>query len=327
MTLSESPSVSSVTLAEYNRWVVETENKKAAEVRRAEMEKEKAAREQMKEDRAKAMAATMEANKGQTQKTKAVVEAKIKDKLDKGAAIRDQSHSRMQQKKAQHDAFLAKAAQQAKELGSDLKESVATKKKEQTEKNRQVFNDVKAELKAYSDAREARQLAFMTEQKLKRDEIMEGKKGIKEKDLNEEGGFGYRNKKVGEDTRAQVKVWNEQKEKAKEKHLTEVQRVKMDVATGKSGAKEALDLLKAQRKKDALEVRSYKSKVQAEFGDMSKNQGKANRDKHNELRVGKYVTAQMAKQILEDSTFTDAARYANGHKFNPETLLAQAEGE
>jgi hypothetical protein len=44
----------------------------------------------------------------------------------------------------------------------------------------------------------------MTEQKLKRDEIMEGKKGIKEKDLNEEGGFGYRNKKVGEDTRAQV---------------------------------------------------------------------------------------------------------------------------
>lgn len=118
--------------------MVETENKKAAEVRRAEMEKEKAAREQMKEDRAKAMAATMEANKGQTQKTKAVVEAKIKDKLDKGAAIRDQSHSRMQQKKAQHDAFLAKAAQQAKELGSDLKESVATKKKEQTEKNRQA---------------------------------------------------------------------------------------------------------------------------------------------------------------------------------------------
>ena len=69
---------------------------------------------------------------------------------------------------------------------------------------RQMFNDVKAELKAYSEIRENRQISFMQEQKQKRDQIVEDRKTGKDKDMNEEGGFGFKNKKVGETTRAQV---------------------------------------------------------------------------------------------------------------------------
>ena len=61
----ESPSVSDVTLAEYNRWVVERENKQIAEERRADMERERAVRAKMDEEWKARGLARFQANKDQ----------------------------------------------------------------------------------------------------------------------------------------------------------------------------------------------------------------------------------------------------------------------
>lgn len=320
MPLSESPSVSSVTLAEYNRWVVETANKQIAEDRRADMERERQVREKMKQDRLERGQAAYEANKEQTRVAKSVVEAHQKANLERGAQLKDQASTWRQQRKVASDAWMAKAANNNKEFGSELKEKITTNKKEQSDLNRQMFNDVKAELKAYSEIRENRQITWMQEQKQKRDQIVAERKKEKDADMNEEGGFGYRNKKVGETTRAQVKVWREQKDRLKEKHFQDAQKHKTDIVNAKNAAKSARDELQEKRRKEALDVRAHKIKAASEFADQSKEQEKANRIKHNEIRIGRFVPQEMAKAVSADTTFTDAIRYANTHNFNPESL-------
>jgi len=323
MPLSESPSVSSVTLAEYNRWVVETANKQIAEDRRADMERERQVREKMKQERLERNGLNYEANKNQTQKAKQTVEDFQKANLEKGANLKDQMSTWRQQKKVATDAWMEKAMNNNKALGSELKEKIQKNKAEQSEKNRQMFNDVKAELKAYSEIRENRQITFMQEQKQKRDQIVADKKKEKEADMNEEGGFGFRNKKVGETTRAQVKVWREQKDKLKEKHFAEAQKHKTDIVNAKNAAKTARDELQEKRRKEALDVRAHKVKAASEFADQSKEQEKANRLKHNEIRIGRFVPSEMAKAVSADTTFTDAIRYANTHNFNPDSLKSE----
>jgi len=323
MPLSESPSVSSVTLAEYNRWVVETANKQIAEDRRADMERERQVREKMKQERLERNGLSYEANKNQTQKAKQTVEELQKANLEKGANLKDQMSTWRQQKKVATDAWMEKAMNNNKALGSELKEKIQKNKAEQSEKNRQMFNDVKAELKAYSEIRENRQITFMQEQKQKRDQIVADKKKEKEADMNEEGGFGFRNKKVGETTRAQVKVWREQKDKLKEKHFAEAQKHKTDIVNAKNAAKTARDELQEKRRKEALDVRAHKVKAASEFADQSKEQEKANRLKHNEIRIGRFVPSEMAKAVSADTTFTDAIRYANTHNFNPDSLKSE----
>jgi len=323
MPLSESPSVSSVTLAEYNRWVVETANKQIAEDRRADMERERQVREKMKQERLERNGLNYEANKNQTQKAKQTVEDFQKANLEKGANLKDQMSTWRQQKKVATDAWMEKAMNNNKALGSELKEKIQKNKAEQSEKNRQMFNDVKAELKAYSEIRENRQITFMQEQKQKRDQIVADKKKEKEADMNEEGGFGFRNKKVGETTRAQVKVWREQKDRLKEKHFAEAQKHKTDIVNAKNAAKTARDELQEKRRKEALDVRAHKVKAASEFADQSKEQEKANRIKHNEIRIGRFVPSEMAKAVSADTTFTDAIRYANTHNFNPDSLKSE----
>jgi len=323
MPLSESPSVSSVTLAEYNRWVVETANKQIAEDRRADMERERQVREKMKQERLERNGLSYEANKNQTQKAKQTVEELQKANLEKGANLKDQMSTWRQQKKVASDAWMEKAMNNNKALGSELKEKIQKNKAEQSEKNRQMFNDVKAELKAYSEIRENRQITFMQEQKQKRDQIVADKKKEKEADMNEEGGFGFRNKKVGETTRAQVKVWREQKDRLKEKHFAEAQKHKTDIVNAKNAAKTARDELQEKRRKEALDVRAHKVRAASEFADQSKEQEKANRIKHNEIRIGRFVPSEMAKAVSADTTFTDAIRYANTHNFNPDSLKGE----
>jgi len=323
MPLSESPSVSSVTLAEYNRWVVETANKQIAEDRRADMERERQVREKMKQERLERNGLNYEANKNQTQKAKQTVEELQKANLEKGANLKDQMSTWRQQKKVASDAWMEKAMNNNKALGSELKEKIQKNKAEQSEKNRQMFNDVKAELKAYSEIRENRQITFMQEQKQKRDQIVADKKKEKEADMNEEGGFGFRNKKVGETTRAQVKVWREQKDRLKEKHFAEAQKHKTDIVNAKNAAKTARDELQEKRRKEALDVRAHKVRAASEFADQSKEQEKANRIKHNEIRIGRFVPSEMAKAVSADTTFTDAIRYANTHNFNPDSLKGE----
>jgi len=323
MPLSESPSVSSVTLAEYNRWVVETANKQIAEDRRADMERERQVREKMKQERLERNGLNYEANKNQTQKAKQTVEDFQKANLEKGANLKDQMSTWRQQKKVASDAWMEKAMNNNKALGSELKEKIQKNKAEQSEKNRQMFNDVKAELKAYSEIRENRQITFMQEQKQKRDQIVADKKKEKEADMNEEGGFGFRNKKVGETTRAQVKVWREQKDRLKEKHFAEAQKHKTDIVNAKNAAKTARDELQEKRRKEALDVRAHKVRAASEFADQSKEQEKANRIKHNEIRIGRFVPSEMAKAVSADTTFTDAIRYANTHNFNPDSLKGE----
>jgi len=323
MPLSESPSVSSVTLAEYNRWVVETANKQIAEDRRADMERERQVREKMKQERLERNGLNYEANKNQTQKAKQTVEELQKANLEKGANLKDQMSTWRQQKKVATDAWMEKAMNNNKALGSELKEKIQKNKAEQSEKNRQMFNDVKAELKAYSEIRENRQITFMQEQKQKRDQIVADKKKEKDADMNEEGGFGFRNKKVGETTRAQVKVWREQKDKLKEKHFAEAQKHKTDIVNAKNAAKTARDELQEKRRKEALDVRAHKVRAASEFADQSKEQEKANRIKHNEIRIGRFVPSEMAKAVSADTTFTDAIRYANTHNFNPDSLKSE----
>jgi len=323
MPLSESPSVSSVTLAEYNRWVVETANKQIAEDRRADMERERQVREKMKQERLERNGLNYEANKNQTQKAKQTVEDFQKANLEKGANLKDQMSTWRQQKKVATDAWMEKAMNNNKALGSELKEKIQKNKAEQSEKNRQMFNDVKAELKAYSEIRENRQITFMQEQKQKRDQIVADKKKEKEADMNEEGGFGFRNKKVGETTRAQVKVWREQKDRLKEKHFAEAQKHKTDIVNAKNAAKTARDELQEKRRKEALDVRAHKVRAASEFADQSKEQEKANRIKHNEIRIGRFVPSEMAKAVSADTTFTDAIRYANTHNFNPDSLKGE----
>jgi len=323
MPLSESPSVSSVTLAEYNRWVVETANKQIAEDRRADMERERQVREKMKQERLERNGLSYEANKNQTQKAKQTVEELQKANLEKGANLKDQMSTWRQQKKVASDAWMEKAMNNNKALGSELKEKIQKNKAEQSEKNRQMFNDVKAELKAYSEIRENRQITFMQEQKQKRDQIVADKKKEKDADMNEEGGFGFRNKKVGETTRAQVKVWREQKDKLKEKHFAEAQKHKTDIVNAKNAAKTARDELQEKRRKEALDVRAHKVRAASEFADQSKEQEKANRIKHNEIRIGRFVPSEMAKAVSADTTFTDAIRYANTHNFNPDSLKGE----
>jgi len=264
-----------------------------------------------------------EANKNQTQKAKQTVEELQKANLEKGANLKDQMSTWRQQKKVASDAWMEKAMNNNKALGSELKEKIQKNKAEQSEKNRQMFNDVKAELKAYSEIRENRQITFMQEQKQKRDQIVADKKKEKEADMNEEGGFGFRNKKVGETTRAQVKVWREQKDRLKEKHFAEAQKHKTDIVNAKNAAKTARDELQEKRRKEALDVRAHKVKAASEFADQSKEQEKANRLKHNEIRIGRFVPSEMAKAVSADTTFTDAIRYANTHNFNPDSLKSE----
>ena len=118
----------------------------------------------------------------------------------------------------------------------------------------------------------------------------------------------------------QVKVWREQKDKLKEKHFVEAQKHKTDIVSAKNAAKSARDDLQEKRRKEALDVRAGKIKSASVFADQSKEQEKANRVKHNEIRIGRFVPPEMAKAVTADTTFTDAIRYANTHSFNPESL-------
>lgn len=117
-----------------------------------------------------------------------------------------------------------------------------------------------------------------------------------------------------------MKAWREQKEKLKEKHFTEAQKHKLEIASLKNAAKTARDELQEKRRKEALDVRAFKTKHASEFADLSKEQEKANRIKHDELRNGKFVPPEMARAVVADTTFTDAIRYSNTYNFSPESL-------
>ena len=134
----ESPSVSDVTLAEYNRWVVERENKQIAEERRADMERERSVRAKMDEEWKARGLARFQANKDQLSVSRASVEQMKKSNLDRGTAVKDEKQQWKQQHKNEMDGFLSKSQQAVKDLGSDLKQKVAEEKKNMTERNRQV---------------------------------------------------------------------------------------------------------------------------------------------------------------------------------------------
>ena len=76
----------------------------------------------------------------------------------------------------------------------------------------------------------------------------------------------------------------------------------------------------AQKKEEALSMRAHKLRVASEHADMSKEQERMNRAKHNDVRLGKYVPPAQAIQVSEDPTFTDAIRYTNTHRFDAEGL-------
>jgi len=313
MILSESPSVSDVTLAEYNRWVVERENKQVAEERRAEMEREREARSKMEQEwKARGMARFTE-NKDQTAVSRRARESLEKRNHLRGTHVKDEKQQWKQQAKTEVDAFMEKSQQQCKDFGSDLKRKIAETKKNLTERNRQLFNDVKAELKAYQDIRDDRQQQFLASQKERRDQIRDMQK-VGKKDAEDTKGFAAEKKKTGELTRAQVKAWRDQKAAMMEAHAVKATRHKDGIAAAKAAAKTARTELEAKRRAEAVEIRNHKTKLATENADMSKEQEKMNRIKHNEIKVGRYVPPELAKAVKDDTTFTDAVRYANEHK-------------
>jgi len=308
--LTEAPSISDVTLAEYNRWVVERENKQVAEERRADMERERQVRAKMDEEWRQRGLARFRANKDQVSISKASVETLQKSNLAQGAKVKDEKQQWSQQRKVENDQFLEKSQQHVRDLGSDLRTKVAEEKKNMTERNRQLFNDVKAELKAYQDIREDRNSQFIATQKQRRDEIRDMCKTAV-RDAKDDKGFAADKKKTGDATRAQVKIWRDQKQAAHEAHQQSTVKHKEGIAASKAAAKSARNNLEQKRRQEALEIRNYKTKLASENADLSKEQEKLNRVKHNEIRDGRFVPAEMAKAVKDDTTFTDAIRYAN----------------
>lgn len=110
-----------------------------------------------------------------------------------------------------------------------------------------------------------------------------------------------------------MKQWRDQKAALVEQHAIKATRHKDSIAASKVAAKTARVELEAKRREEALAIKNGKEKLRAENADLSKEQEKMNRIKHNEIRVGKFVPAEMAKAVKDDTTFTDAPRFANVH--------------
>ena len=113
--------------------------------------------------------------------------------------------------------------------------------------------------------------------------------------------------------RVQVKQWRDQKAALVEQHAIKATRHKDSIAASKANAKTARTELEAKRREEALAIKNSKEKLRAENADLSKEQEKLNRIKHNEIRVGRFVPPEMAKAVKDDTTFTDAPRFANVH--------------
>lgn len=225
--LKEQPSVSEVTAIEYNRWLVESEAKKSAEMRKQTHNDERKMRAELKEKYVTIAHDRSAQAKEQMKAAKAEVDNYHSDNLKHGAEVKEEVEALKKLKQAQKEQWLEHGSSLAREYGSEQKQRIKQNIGEMSSKKRGDAAAIKAgNTEAERVRTERKQKEVEDAQKLKRD-ILDATSDAVTREAKDT--FFKQRKEGADDTRKEMKIWKDSRGQQKEAYANKAAGAKREV--------------------------------------------------------------------------------------------------
>ena len=300
----QAPSISEVTAIEYNRFIVEEANKKDAEERKQDHDKERNYRKELEERYQQFGRDHLNEFKGQMETAKREVDNLHNANSEKGRYVKDEVEALRKARKAQQEQWVAHGSALTQEYGSEQKRRIKQQIGATTSRKKEAAAILRKEMGELEKARTER-----------RNQAVENRRQLKERIDSQTNDaatqeakdtFFQQRKASGDDTRESMKAWKTDRVKQQGQHLDKAAAAREQALQAKKAAKEALEGVKEARALAAKEMRQRKSNIAATGGTI-KNEVKHNKKiVHDMMRNQKFVPPTQAEGLRKVKSPTPA---------------------
>jgi len=309
---SAAPSVSEVTTIEYNRWMVEEDKKKEAEGRKQKHDAERAYRKEQTDTYVKVGHEHSMEYKEQMETAKREVDNFHKSNLEKGTIVKAEVSALNSQKKKHAEQWIEHGSTLAHDLGSEQKRRIKKELGATSTRKREQSKALKSEMTELEKMRTEGRNQAVENRKALREQIAQQTSDAVTQEAKDT--FFQQRKEKGEDTRAAMKDWKEERVKQQGQHLDKAAQARAEALNAKRQAKEAIEALKTQRAQVAKEMRERRANINTAGGNVKTELSHNKKVIHDLTKRQKFVQQEQAANMKSKLT---PEQYAHSTRSKP----------
>jgi len=306
---SAAPSVSEVTTIEYNRWLVEEDNKKEAEERKQKHDAERAYRKEQTDMYVKVGHDHSMEYKDQMETAKREVDNFRKHNLEKGGTVKAEVEALNKTRKAQKEQWIEHGSSLVQDLGSEQKRRIKKELGATSTRKRETSQALRKEMTELEKMRTERRNQAVENRKTLKEQIATQTSDAVTSEAKDQ--FYQQRKAVGDDTRSAMKDWKEDRVKQQGLHLDKAAQARAEALNAKRQAKEAIENVKAERAQAAKEMRERRANINQAGGNVKSELTHNKKVVHDMTKRQKFVAPEQAttmKSKLTAAQYEEATR-------------------